>query len=417
LGGYSFSPPSRSYSSVAANQTAQNYTAAVSSATTLVSSLNPATAGTNVTFTATVSGSAPTGSVAFSADATTLSGCAAVALPAGSANSKTATCSTSGLSVGTHSIVASYGGDANNTVSASAPLSQVVNGGGASASASFVGTDVLTQGNWKGKYGSDGYSVINDSTSYPAYAVVTPTGTTSFTWAPTSTDVRALQRVVSDRIAACWYASTSFSVDINLTDSASHQVALYLLDWDSNTRVTRVDVLDAGTQQVLATQTVQSYQPGVYLLWNLKGHVVLRFTKQGGANAVLSGLFFDAVVPSTYQLSGTVTLGGAALSGVNFAASGGGSCTSSDATGSYACTVAQGWSGTVTPSLGGYSFSPPSRSYSSVAANQTAQNYTALFRSTSRWRPTVARPRRRAPMSRPAFRSPSRASSTAIAPA
>jgi hypothetical protein len=32
----------------------------------------------------------------------------------------------------------------------------------------------------------------------------------------------------------------------------------------------------------------------VYLLWNLQGHVILRFTKLGGVNAVLSGLFFDA---------------------------------------------------------------------------------------------------------------------------
>src|SRR6185295_14113367 len=83
-----------------------------------------------------------------------------------------------------------------------------------------------------------------------------------------------------------------------------------------------------------------------------------------------------ATTIQSYQVSGTVTLSGAALSGVNFAATGV-SCTTSDATGSYACTVPQGWSGTVTPSLSGYTFTPPSRSYSNVAANQTAQNYTA----------------------------------------
>ena len=42
--------------------------------------------------------------------------------------------------------------------------------------------------------------------------------------------------------------------------------------------MTRVDVLDAATQQVLATQTVQSYRAGVYLIWNVQGHVVFRFT-------------------------------------------------------------------------------------------------------------------------------------------
>jgi len=218
-----------------------------------------------------------------------------VALPTGSANAKTAICSTASLAAGTHSIVASYGGDASNTASASAPLSQVVNNA-SSTSASFVGTDLLTQGNWKGKYGGDGYAIFGDSTNYPAYAAVTPAGKSDYVWAAQpDTDPRALQRgVAAGRIAACWYSSSSFSVDINLTDSASHRVALYLLDWDSGARVTRVDVLDAVTQQVLATQTVQSYNPGVYLLWNLQGHVVLRFTKVGGANTVLSGLFFDA---------------------------------------------------------------------------------------------------------------------------
>jgi hypothetical protein len=39
--------------------------------------------------------------------------------------------------------------------------------------------------------------------------------------------------------------------------------------------------------------------------------------------------------------------------------------------------VPQGWSGTVTPSLNGYTFTPTSRSYSSVATDQTTQDYTA----------------------------------------
>ena len=47
--------------------------------------------------------------------------------------------------------------------------------------------------------------------------------------------------------------------------------------------MTRVDVLDAATQQVLATQTVQAYRAGVYLVWNVQGHVVFRFTNVGRA--------------------------------------------------------------------------------------------------------------------------------------
>jgi hypothetical protein len=101
------------------------------STTTLASSLNPSTVGTLVTFTATVTGTNPTGSVAFSSDGNGIAGCSAIAL-AGSGNARTAACTTSALSQGTHSIVAAYAGDAGNAASSSSPLSQGVNAAGAS---------------------------------------------------------------------------------------------------------------------------------------------------------------------------------------------------------------------------------------------------------------------------------------------
>jgi hypothetical protein len=104
-------------------------TAGAPTTTTLASSVNPSTVGVNVTFTATVTGSAPTGNVGFTADGNTLAGCGAVALPAGSANVKTATCDSASLTAGTHSIVATYGGDSANAGSTSSALSQVVNSG------------------------------------------------------------------------------------------------------------------------------------------------------------------------------------------------------------------------------------------------------------------------------------------------
>ena len=116
-----------------ATASALSITVSMGGATTtaLTSSANPSQVGASVTFTATVTGSAPTGTVGFTADGVTLSGCSAVALPTGSANSKTVTCSTTSLIAGTHSIVATYSGDATNSASTSAALSQVVNPVGA----------------------------------------------------------------------------------------------------------------------------------------------------------------------------------------------------------------------------------------------------------------------------------------------
>jgi hypothetical protein len=50
----------------------------------------------------------------------------------------------------------------------------------------------------------------------------------------------------------------------------------------------------------------------------------------------------------------------------------------SNASGYYSAVVLRGWSGTVTPSLAGYIFTPQSISYSNVLSDQVNQNYTAL---------------------------------------
>ena len=298
LSGYSFVPPSRSYSNVVANQTAQNYAATftatpVPTTTTLSSASNPAPVGGNVVFTATVSGANPTGSVNFTDGGAPISGCSSAVL-GGGGNTKTATCSASSLALGNHSIVASYSGDGANVASGSATLVQGITAA-PQTMASFVGTDVTTQGNWKGVYGSNGYAIFNDSTNYPAYAQVTAAGNLSYVWASQPSDPRALQRGVAvGRIAATWYTSTSYTLDVRITDGNTHQVSLYNLDWDSTIRAQRVDILDGDSGNVVDSRTVTGFNGGRYLVWNISDHVVIRVTNTG-SNAVLSGIFFDAV--------------------------------------------------------------------------------------------------------------------------
>jgi hypothetical protein len=81
-------------------------------------------AGTTLNLTATVTGNAPSGSVTFTENGNAI-GCPAATLAVG--NPSSASCLISSLAVGTHSIVANYGGDAANAASSSAALSQVVN--------------------------------------------------------------------------------------------------------------------------------------------------------------------------------------------------------------------------------------------------------------------------------------------------
>jgi len=94
--------------------------------TSLSATPNPSTAGAAVTMTASVSGNAPTGTVAFTDNGTAISGCAAVGLT-GTGNPRLASCVTSALAAGSHPIAARYSGDVGNTSSTSATLTQTVN--------------------------------------------------------------------------------------------------------------------------------------------------------------------------------------------------------------------------------------------------------------------------------------------------
>ena len=90
---------------------------------TLVSSLNPSGVGVTVSFTATMTGQSPTGTVTFKDGSKTI--CSAVPLR-GIGNSRTATCTTAALTRGRHSISATYSGDASNASAKSRILRQRV---------------------------------------------------------------------------------------------------------------------------------------------------------------------------------------------------------------------------------------------------------------------------------------------------
>jgi hypothetical protein len=87
---------------------------------TLTSSQNPSQSDQPATFTATVTGVSPTGTVTLKNGDTVLGTATLNA-------SGQATFTTSSLSVGTHSITATYNGDANNSPSTSTALFQTVN--------------------------------------------------------------------------------------------------------------------------------------------------------------------------------------------------------------------------------------------------------------------------------------------------
>jgi hypothetical protein len=262
----------------------------------------PATAPATVTLNATVASSSAPVTVTFY-DGTTSIGI----------STSPFTLVWSNVAAGAHTITA-RATDASGQTGTSNALAITVNsaapiGGGPSGpSATYVRTDSTTQGTWNGVYGRDGFTLAGGAVAAPSYAQMSFVGQSTWTWASSTTDVRGLQRSSSttDRLAATWYSSTGFNIDLNLADGSSHAVAVYGVDWDGLARQQRVEIVDAMTGIVLDGQTLSTFSNGGYLIWRLSGHVLIRVTRLQGPNAVLSGIFFDVptgATPPTIRLT------------------------------------------------------------------------------------------------------------------
>ena len=164
------------------------------------------------------------------------------------------------------------------------------------SSATYVGEDRSTQGNWKGTFGADGWNVIGDTSSnnptYPTYASIASGSHYSGIWTSSSTNPACLEEAAvgsTSRIAGVWY-QTSWSMNVDVT--GTHQLALYLLDINNDGFAETITIKDAASGTVLDTRPASSLVDGVYEVWNVSGDVTITFTSTAAHWAVLNGIFF-----------------------------------------------------------------------------------------------------------------------------
>lgn len=168
----------------------------------------------------------------------------------------------------------------------------------AHAQAALLRVDDDSAGGWVGRYGKRGYSVAmaGAPTSLPPGVLMSMAGSHLYIWSAVTTDRRGLSLPADPpRLSAGqWFSWDQFSLDLDLRGSDKpFQVALYLLDWDSNARAQRLEVMDDENGKLLLSRSDEHFTKGRYLLLRLSGHVKLRFTRTAGANCTLSGIFLD----------------------------------------------------------------------------------------------------------------------------
>ncbi|OOQ58768.1 alpha-L-rhamnosidase C-terminal domain-containing protein [Mucilaginibacter pedocola] len=165
--------------------------------------------------------------------------------------------------------------------------------------------DSLTRGNWTNKYGKSGYMLFNDEQtgahlqklpSYVKGVTIKMAGDVHKpgiigSLADTLGHPGAFGALVTkdpQPTAQC------ITMDIISKDKARHQLALYFLDDEGDTRRTAVEVFDADSLKILSpVQLIKNYEKGKYLKFNYTGNIRIRVCQVRGKNAAVSGLFFD----------------------------------------------------------------------------------------------------------------------------
>ena len=218
-------------------------------------------------------------------------------------------------------LVGSFG-----TLSASTTIALKVTAvAGLGSSANFSKLDTSTQGNWSGTYGGDGYLIAGGTNNLPGYATVALAGASTYVWTDATTDVRALETAAgsTNRIAACYYvpsttalysaSASTFSFGVYFSDGRTHQVAMYLLDWDTTVRTQTIVMTDTASGIILDSRNFSQFNGGAYAVWNVQGNVTINVTATALGGAVTSALFFGPTTPapviSGVSVSGITTTG------------------------------------------------------------------------------------------------------------
>lgn len=175
------------------------------------------------------------------------------------------------------------------------------------------GEDGSTQGDWRGKYGSQGYVLFNYDAA-GAHRVKQPDRIRSIVYASydrmahvryadagddpralasdrESDTTRSLGAVTTRDPIACWQV---MAFDLDARDTQPYRISLYFADYERAGRRSAIEIFDLKTKELLApVYMVRDYGEGKYVTFEAAGPVRIRICQVRGPNAACSGIFFD----------------------------------------------------------------------------------------------------------------------------
>lgn len=281
--------------------------------------------------------------------------------------------------------------------------------GGITAYAGCVATamaQVMKKWNWP-SYGIGSHSYQDGSTYLPNYGTISANLNVPHNWASMPNSISTADYDICTLIYHCGVAvdmdyGSAASAALVFTNDAMEKYFSYDPAAQWQWRYLYTD----STWDTMMKSDLNLGRPIVYQGYNASNTTGHSFVMDGYNNSSPTGFHFNfgwggyydgyyplnGIVPvsgtdfSYFQwayynifpgvsVSGTITDASSnPLSNVSVSFSGAGTVLT-DANGFYSITLSQGYSGTATPTLAGYAFTPASRSYSNLTTIQTLQNY------------------------------------------
>ncbi len=351
--GYAFTPPNQTFTNISSNQTA-SFTAAAAA-------------------TYTISGQITASGMGLSGVTVALSG----------ASTATTTTDSSGnysfvsLASGTYTVTPSRSGytftppnqtltniSSNQTASFSAAaVTYSISGRITASGAGLSGVTITLSGASAATTTSDSAGNYSFANLAPGSYTVTP-ARAGYTFTPPSQTFTNMSASQTASFTAAASATYTISGKITRSGTGLKSVTVALSGASTATTTTNSSgaysfpSLASGTYTVTPSRNGYAFTPPSRTFTNISSSQSANFT---AATAV------------TYTISGTVTASGAGLSGVAVALSGASTATTTtSSTGTYSFASLTSGTYTVTPSCSGYTFAPPSQTFTNITSSHTA---------------------------------------------
>lgn len=178
------------------------------------------------------------------------------------------------------------------------------------ANVTFNGKDTTTKGDWTTKYGKNGAILfaVKDQTDMKDITKFDDGKNQRWDWANPTDDPRGLITIADPkkRMGTCMFNNPTGIISVE-TKLDNYQATLFVIDWDSTSRVEELTGFQGAKAPDKPDAVVQNpeFNAGVYYKWLVTGKdpFKIQIVHKGGANWVISGLFIDKVEGSAVKSS------------------------------------------------------------------------------------------------------------------